>query len=128
MRKQLTILMIDDDAHFLDIYKARLEREGFRAVTALDGAQGVKSAVKEKPDLITLDIVMPVMDGLETLQALKKSPGTAFIPVFMLTSLSAKERISRALAGGAAEYLVKAHTNPGELLRRIKAHLRLTGG
>lgn len=114
-----TILMIDNDKHFLDIYKSRLEREGWKVATALDGEKGLKLARKAKPDLITLDIVMPVRDGFDTLTELKNDLALQDIPVLMLSTLSSGEYIKKALEGGAAEYLVKSHTNPGELVKKI---------
>jgi DNA-binding response OmpR family regulator len=115
------ILMIDDDVRFLEIYKSRLEREGFCVLTALDGALGLKLGAKEKPDLITLDIVMPGKDGFETLRELKDQKDTKDTPVLMFSTLSKKEYIKRALDSGATEYLVKAHTTPGDLVKKIKA-------
>lgn len=119
MQNQLKILMIDNDKHFLDIYKSRLEREGFRVFTAENGEKGLKVATKEKPDLITLDIVMPVKDGLETLEALKTSLESKAIPVIMLSTSSSVDYIKKALDDGAVQYLIKGHTNPGELVRKI---------
>lgn len=114
-----TILMIDNDKHFLAIYKSRLEREGFRVIVAEDGEKGLKIATKEKPDLITLDIVMPVKDGLETLQAMKENIELKAIPIIMLSTLGSSDYIKNSLDHGAVNYLIKSHTNPSELVRKI---------
>lgn len=111
--------MIDNDKHFLDIYKSRLEREGFRVFTAENGEQGLKVATKEKPNLITLDIVMPIKNGFETLVELKNDPALKNIPVIMLSTTSSNDYVKKALDDGAVDYLIKSHTNPGELVRKI---------
>jgi len=111
--------MIDNDRHFLEIYKSRLEREGFRVVVAEDGEKGLKIATKEKPDLITLDIVMPIKNGLETLKILKENLELKGIPVIMLSTLSLGDYVRNSLDGGAAKYLIKSHTSPSELIREI---------
>lgn len=119
--------MIDDDKHFVEIYKTRLEREGFRVLTAFQGEEGIKAAIKENPHLIILDSAMPKMDGFEVLQELRGLLSFTTTPIFMLSTLSAKDRISRALELGATEYLVKAHTTPGELVKKIKQTLSSVG-
>lgn len=111
--------MIDNDKHFLDIYKSRLEREGWKVITAPDGEKGLKLARKDKPDLITLDIVMPIKDGFETLAELKDDSILQAARVIMLSTISSSDHIKKALDGGAVDYLVKSHTNPGELVRKI---------
>lgn len=115
----MTILMIDNDKHFLDIYASRLEREGWKVMTTLDGEKGLKVATKEKPDLITLDIVMPIKNGFDTLVELKNNSALQDIPVIMLSTISSNDYIKRALDGGVVDYLIKSHTNPGELVRKI---------
>jgi two-component system phosphate regulon response regulator PhoB len=102
------ILLIDDDPLVVKSLRRCLELRKFEVITALSGEEGIKSAVKAKPDLILLDILMPRMDGKEVLRQLKKNPASAKIPVVMLTVSSEAEDVVEALTkGGAVDYIVK---------------------
>ncbi|MEM7351771.1 MAG: response regulator [Acidobacteriota bacterium] len=99
-----TVLVIDDDANTLELTERYLTRAGFEVVTATNGMQGLELALKLQPSAITLDVMMPGMDGWAVLSALKKEAATADIPVIMMTMLDEKEM---GLALGASEYLSK---------------------
>ncbi len=99
-----TVLVIDDDTAALDLTRRFLTREGFSVVTATDGEQGLELAKELHPRAITLDVMMPGMDGWSVLSALKEDPATAGIPVIMLTMIDERER---GFALGASEYLGK---------------------
>ncbi len=98
------VLVIDDDAAVLDLTQRFLSREGFQVVTALNGKVGLELAKKLRPVAITLDVVMPGMNGWEVLEKLKADPDTASIPVLMVTILDEKEE---ALRQGAEAYMTK---------------------
>jgi GAF domain-containing protein/CheY-like chemotaxis protein len=99
-----TVLVIDDDAAVRDLMQRHLAREGFRVITATGGEEGVRLARAERPDAITLDVLMPGMDGWAVISALKSNPETAEIPVVMLTMVDDR---NLGYALGAAEYLTK---------------------
>jgi signal transduction histidine kinase/ligand-binding sensor domain-containing protein/CheY-like chemotaxis protein len=99
-----TVLIIDDDPAVHDLMKRYLSKEGFQVESALDGNQGLQLARKLRPDVITLDVVMPKMDGWTVLSSLKADPDLVNIPVIMLTILDSKN-IGFSL--GAADYLTK---------------------
>ncbi len=99
-----TILVIDDDAAVRDLMQRFLAKEGFNIVTATGGEQGVRLAQEMKPDAITLDVMMPGMDGWAVLSALKADALTADIPVVMLTIVDDK---NLGYALGADDYLTK---------------------
>jgi len=99
-----TVLVIDDDTAALDLTRRFLTREGFSVVTATDGEKGLELARKLRPRAITLDVMMPGMDGWTVLSTLKQDPATAEIPVIMLTMLDEREK---GFALGASEYLGK---------------------
>jgi CheY-like chemotaxis protein len=101
---QFTVLVIDDEANARDLVARGLTREGFRVELASDGKSGLELARQLKPDVITLDVMMPGMDGWAVLRALKSDPETASIPVIMLTIVD-DEQIGFAL--GAADYFTK---------------------
>jgi signal transduction histidine kinase/CheY-like chemotaxis protein len=99
-----TVLVIDDDPAFCDLVARFLGKEGFRVVTASDGDEGLMQARQLLPDLITLDVMMPGLDGWSLLAALKSEPALADIPVIMLTI--AEDR-NKGFALGASDYLTK---------------------
>lgn len=123
--KKTKVLIVDDDAFLASIYATKLDIEGFEVVSARDGEEGYKAAMKEKPDLILLDVLMPKLDGFETLKKLKSDPDTKAIPVIMLTNLGQKEDIEKGMQEGAADYLIKAHFVPAEAVEKIKKVLNL---
>ena len=118
--KKLKILIIDDDAFISGMYATRLTNDGYQVVTALDGALGIAAAAKEKPDVILCDVLMPNLDGFETLKRLKEDPALKAIPVMMLTSMGQKEDVARGLEMGAADYMVKTNTLPIDASDKIK--------
>ena len=119
------VLIVDDDAFLSGIYATKLELEGFQVVTARDGEEGLKTAGEENPDIILLDVLMPKLDGFETLKRLKQDEATKAIPVIMLTNLGQKEDIEQALEAGAQDYLIKAHFVPAEAVEKIKSVLKV---
>lgn len=123
--KPVKVLIVDDDAFLSGIYATKLELEGFLVVTARDGEEGLKAAMREKPDLILLDVLMPKLDGFEVLKRLKADAETKPIPVIMLTNLGQKEDIEKGLQDGAVDYLIKAHFVPAEAVEKIKKVLNL---
>jgi len=109
-----TVLVIDDDPDARDLMRRFLAREGFDTVTAADAAEGLRLARQFKPTLITLDVVMPRMDGWSVLEAIKADPELAAIPVVMLSILDEQEK---GFALGAADYLTKPFDR--ERLRKV---------
>ncbi|HCC22496.1 hypothetical protein A2480_04480 [Candidatus Uhrbacteria bacterium RIFOXYC2_FULL_47_19] len=122
--KKMTVLIVDDDAFLSGIYTTKLEMEGFRVVVARDGEEGLQAAKTEKPSIILLDVLMPKLDGFETLKRLKADSETKSIPVIMLTNLGQKEDIEQAKADGAEDYLIKAHFVPAEAVEKIRDILK----
>ncbi|RNC73330.1 MAG: response regulator [Desulfuromonadales bacterium] len=118
-----TILIIEDERDLAELVAFNLEKEGYRAMTAFDGASGLEAARSQLPDLILLDLMLPGMMGMEVCKILKKSEKTAAIPVIMLTARG--EEIDRVVGFevGADDYVVKPFSTR-ELLLRIKAVLR----
>ena len=114
------VLIIDDDAFLTDIYATQLDLEGFSVISANDGEEGIKMTRKEMPDAILLDVRMPKLDGLATLQRLKEDEKTKAIPVIMLSNSGEKKDIDKAFAGGAADYLIKVHFAPAETVTKIR--------
>lgn len=123
--KKTKVLIVDDDTFLASIYATKLELEGFGVVQAHDGEEGVKAAMREMPDLILLDVLMPKLDGFEALKKLKADEQTKNIPVIMLTNLGQKEDIDKGINEGAVDYLIKAHFVPAEAVDKIRKVLNL---
>ena len=125
------ILLIDDDVDFVEATKTVLESKPYEVIVAYEGNEGLQKARKENPDLIILDIIMPVKDGFITAEQLKKDPELCKIPVLMLTSFAAKSSESSiAVSGGLTletEDYIDKPISPGELLSRVEKHLKKIG-
>lgn len=118
------VLIVDDDVFLSGIYATKLELEGFEVDMAHDGEEGLKAAAKSKPDIILLDVLMPKLDGFETLKRLKADADLKDVPVIMLTNLGQKEDVEKGLHEGAEDYLIKAHFVPSEAVEKIRAVLK----
>ena len=116
------ILVVDDEVHILKIIDYKLRTAGYTVITAADGVEGVEKARAERPDLILLDVMMPRMDGFQTLEALKQDSTTKAIPVFMLTVRGKEMDRLRGLQMGVAAYITKPFS-PNALLARIEEAL-----
>ncbi len=119
-KKNVKILIIEDDLFLLGMYTTKFEIENFKVFSAEDGEKGLKLASKELPDIILLDIILPGMDGFEVLKKLKSDEKTKKIPVILLTNLSQKAEVEKGLSLGASDYLIKAHFMPAEVVEKIK--------
>jgi CheY-like chemotaxis protein len=124
-KKSVKILLVEDDSFLASVYATKFELEGFTVFHASDGEMGVTMAEKNDPDIVLLDILMPKMDGFETLRRLKMDPKLVHIPVVMLTNLGQKEDVERCLKDGAVDYLIKAHFVPGEAVKKVRKILNL---
>jgi two-component system alkaline phosphatase synthesis response regulator PhoP len=128
MKSNTKILLVDDDKDFVEATKMVLESKPYEVVVAYNGDEGLAKARKEKPDLIILDIIMPVKDGFSAAEQLKKDPALKKIPVIMLTSFSEKGgetslSVSQGLALDADDYVDKP-VAPQELLGKVERLLK----
>ena len=119
-----TVLIADDDAKIRELLELYLSKEGFVVEQAADGAEAILKAQQLKPDLIVLDIMMPVMDGMEVCRQVRKF---SRVPVIMLTARTEDEDRILGLELGADDYVSKPF-NPRELIARVKAVLRRVPG
>jgi DNA-binding response OmpR family regulator len=122
-----TILVIDDEKDIVELVRYTLEKEGYSVLGVADGESGVSSAVRDKPDLIILDLMLPGIDGLEVCRVLRKEAATATMPILMLTAKSSETDRIIGLEFGADDYITKPFS-PRELVARVKALLRRTSG
>ncbi len=112
------ILVADDEPHIRKLVSFSLGNHGYEVVEAIDGGEAVRLAGETEPDLILLDVMMPVMTGYDALKAIKADPATAHIPVVMLSAKSQRTEIEEGLAYGAREYITKPFT-PKDLVQRV---------
>jgi two-component system alkaline phosphatase synthesis response regulator PhoP len=131
MGKRAKILLVDDDADFVEATKIVLESKPYEVIVASDGDEGLRKARQEKPDLILLDIIMPIKDGFTAAEQLKKDPQLSQIPTLMLTGFAAKGTetsipVSRGFALETEDYIDKP-VSPEELLARVAKHLKKAG-
>ncbi len=113
------ILVVDDERDIVQTLQDRLEINEYKVFTAYDGKEGLDQAVKEKPDLILLDVIMPIMDGHEMLEALRRQPGCENIAVIMLTARSLTQDIVKANTFDIEDYIVKPF-DFNDLLEKIE--------
>lgn len=118
---QKIVLLADDDPLVIRMYQNKLQNDGYKVEIARDGEEVLVHVMKQKPDLILLDVMMPKMNGVETLKELKKEPKTQDIPVIILTNLGdKKEDVEGATRLGALDYLVKSNITLKGLSKRVK--------
>jgi len=117
---KIKILLIEDDPFLLSMYSTKFEIDGFKVISASDGEKGLELALREMPDIILLDILLPKMNGFAVLEKLKADKQMNQIPVILLTNLNQKDEIDKGLALGANDYLIKAHFMPSEVVDKIK--------
>lgn len=123
-KKDIKILVVEDETFLVKIYAVKLRKEGFEVSIANDGVEAVKLAAAEKPDLILLDLILPKMNGFEALEKIRANPDNKHTPVIVLSNLGQEEDIKRAEALGANDYLVKANFSIQDIVSRIRAKLK----
>lgn len=124
MHTPAQILIADDNPDNLNIFRARLAAHGYEVVTAMNGEEALALVKQRQPDLILLDYMMPVMDGIEVCRRIKGDPGVPFTPIIMVTAKAGTESVIAALDAGADEYLSKP-IDQGALVARVKSMLRI---
>ena len=121
--KKAKILIIEDDRFLIKLYSSKLQREGFEVMEAISGEEGLNKVLREKPDLVLLDLVLPQKSGFEILSEMKMNPETKDIPVIILTNLGQEPDVEKGLSLGASAYLVKTDFSVNQLPEIIKEHL-----
>jgi len=117
------VLVVDDEPDILSILVYQLSREGFRVSTAVNGQSAIAAAIEDPPDLVVLDLMLPVVDGYEVLKALRRNERTANVPLLLLTARREEEERIRGFEYGADDYVTKPFS-ARELALRVKALLR----
>ncbi len=115
----MKIMVVEDDAALREIYSIRITAEGYEVVTAGDGEEALAVAVREKPDLILADVMMPKISGFDMLDILRNTPETAGIKIIMMTALSGDEQRARGESLGCDRYLVKSQVGIEDVVNTI---------
>ena len=113
------ILLVEDDQSLREIYSIRLTAEGYEIVSAGDGEEALATAVREKPDLVLSDVMMPKISGFDMLDILRQTPETKDIKVIMMTALSSEDQRERGNALGADRYLVKSQVGIEDVVNAV---------
>lgn len=119
------ILVVDDEMDISKTLAEHFKRKGYEVATAYDGEEGIAKAKEFLPDIILLDILMPVMDGISALKQLKSDSSTANIPVIMLTNLDTQDKVAGAMEAGTTHYLVKSDYSPEDLDKKVEEVLNM---
>jgi DNA-binding response OmpR family regulator len=117
------IMIVEDDPTLRDIYTTRFSAEGYTVVSASDGEAALSVAVKERPNLILLDIMMPKISGFDVLDILRATPETKDTKIIVMSALSQTADVEKGKALGASAYLVKSQVTLSEVVEKVKTIL-----
>ena len=117
------ILIVEDYAYLRELLKEKLNKEDFEVLEASDGRMGLETALREHPDIILLDIIMPVMDGISMLDKLRQDEWGKNAIAIILSNLSEAKKINEGIEKNVFDYLVKSDCNPDEVVTLIKNKL-----
>ncbi|MEK9165722.1 MAG: response regulator [Patescibacteria group bacterium] len=118
-----TILIVEDEQNLLKLLEITFKSNGYKVIKAINGAEAYLLALKELPNLILMDILLPGESGLEVLKRLKEEEKTKDIPVVMLTNFSEPQTIDQAKRLGARDYLIKSSNDPSTVLEKVQKYL-----
>ncbi len=123
-RDRVRVLFVEDDPSVAQMYKLKLELDGYDVQVATDGEQAVEVARQDPPDIVFLDIRLPKLDGFGVLEALRTDSKTEHLPVVILSNYSEQQLIDRGLLLGARDYLIKTQTTPARLSLGLEGWLK----
>ena len=118
------ILIVEDEASLSGALVDKFTREGFMALSAKNGVEGLRLALNEAPDIILLDIIMPEMDGMTMLEKLRQDPRGQDVPIIILTNLSDADKVSQAIKNKVYDFLVKSTWSISDVVKAVKQKLK----
>ena len=118
------IILIEDERSIRDIYQMILEDEDYQVISANNGKQGLELAEKNKPDLILMDLMMPILSGEETIRQLRETDWGKHIPIIILTNIGASEVPESIIDENIKQILVKVELTPDQLVEKVKQTLQ----
>ena len=120
MAEAKKIMIVEDDELIRNMYKTKLEADGYTVAVVDNGGDAIPTVKAEKPDLVLLDVILPQLDGFTVLEELKSMTEIKDTPVIMLTNLGTEEDIEKGNKMGAVDYIVKANFTPAQVSEQIK--------
>lgn len=120
MSKNKKVMLVEDDTVLAEMYEIRLKAEDFEVLHVENGKRALEEISHFKPDLVLLDIMMPVMNGIEVLKYLRHQKETSKLPIFLLTALSQARDRAVGMEAGADGFIVKSESMPKEVVERVK--------
>ena len=114
------ILLVDDDPLIVQTYQTEFELSNFEVFRAADGQSGFNVLKEKKPDVVLLDIIMPMMSGIDLLKKIKADPEVSETPVFILTNIGQDQAVEEALSNGAKDFILKYRYSPAEVVAKIR--------
>ena len=120
----IRVLFVEDDPTVAQMYRLKLELDGYQVIMAKDGEEGLRLAREVDPDIVFLDIRLPKIDGFSVLQGLRAADRTRNVPVVILSNYGEQDLVDRGLRLGALEYLIKSQTTPAHLSRGVENWLK----
>ena len=122
-KRTALLLVAEDDQFYANLYRTKLEKEGFGVIVASNGTQTIELLKKNNPDLIILDLVMPELDGFEVLKKIKEEKDIRSVPVIVLSNLGQEEDIERAKALGVFKYIIKSNVSIHQMVESVEEAL-----
>lgn len=122
MSDKKSILIIDDEAPLREALSEEFKENGYTVFAAANGQDGVAAAIKNKPNIILVDLIMPVMDGFQTLEAMNKEG--IKIPIMVVSNLGESEETKRAKKMGAVGYIIKSNTTLSQIVEKVDKQLQ----
>ncbi len=124
MNEEKKILMIEDDSFLRSLYRDKFEKEGFLFSEASNGIEGLNKIIHENPDMVILDILLPIKSGFDILEEMNESGLIGEIPVIILSNLKQDVDIEEARQLGAKDYFIKTETNFSDFLERVRHFMK----
>lgn len=124
MEQKNKILLVEDDLQLVDMYLKKFELEGFDVAIAEDGEKALKTLEEFQPDIVLLDIMIPIIDGIGVLKKIREDEKTKELLVIMLTNLSSESTAEEIYKYGATDYIVKAELTPQQVTEKVNEVLR----
>jgi len=119
-RGEMKILIVEDDKFLRELLVGKIKHEGFTVIEAVNADEAFAAVSKDQPHIILLDLVLPGKGGFEILTELKAQRASASIPVIVISNLGSRDDVDQAMKLGAAEFMIKAHHTPQEIVETIK--------
>ena len=117
------IVIVEDEAVQQKLLSEAFQSAGFTVITAANGKDGLEAVLRDKPDIVTLDIAMPEMNGLEMLKKLREDPWGATVPVVVLSNFDDSEKVAESLSQGVQYYLVKINATVDDIVKKVQEAL-----